>query len=145
MMLALYCSMNDFTLSTDLNPSTFAGASDELDWLAAPDAVAELGIGKAGGVTKSPSTTERLFGVPSWKGKDQLHVQYPNDRTAYLCCCVYLDSTTHPADPHSEHHGTLLVSILKLVGVFSSEIPSLCQLPLDRSRLFLMVDCCRCI
>lgn len=77
MMLALYCSMNDFTLSTDLNPSTFAGASDELDWLAAPDAVAELGIGKAGGVTKSPSTTERLFGVPSWKGKNQLHVQYP--------------------------------------------------------------------
>ena len=59
-------------LSSDLNPRLFAGASGDEPELEL-DSVAELGIGYAGGLTRSARINEIVFGAPSCTGISHQH------------------------------------------------------------------------
>ena len=93
----------------DLKPNERAGASGELEL--EPLAVALLGIGNAGGVKRSPSKTETVLGAPS---SPVSHAR-ASQPSPYLCHCVQLDPTAHPAHSYPEGHGALSMAVLKHV------------------------------
>lgn len=122
----------------DLKPRDFAGASaDELVASSAPADVAELGIGKALGFTRSVRTTDTLCGAPSCH-QHQLVRTLLEGRT-YLCHGIDLDSAAHPAHSDAEHHRALFVPILERVTVFSPAVPAVGQPVLHRRLIVVLL------